>query len=83
METREDIYQTLSDILESVFEVNRADISPEVNLYEDLDIDSIDAVDLIIELQELTGKKVDPDEFKAVRSVNDVVNAIAGLLGVE
>jgi acyl carrier protein len=50
------------------------------HLYDDLGIDSIDAVDLIVRLKELTGKKVEPEEFKEIRTVTDVVDAIEGLL---
>jgi len=52
----------------------------EANLYQDLDIDSIDAVDLVIELRKLTGKKIMPDDFKAVRTVQDIVDQVYNLL---
>ena len=55
-------------------------VQPSAHLYDDLDIDSIDAVDLIVRLKELTGRKVSPEEFKAVRTVADVVDAIENLL---
>ena len=83
MESREDIYQLLSGMLVDMFEVDSAEIRPEARLYEDLDIDSIDAVDLVVELKQKTGKQIDPDEFKAVRTVQDVVNAIAKIVGLE
>lgn len=83
MDTKEEIYSNLVEILVTLFEVDRGSISIETSLYEDLDIDSIDAVDLIVELQQRTGKNIDPEEFKAVRSVNDVVNVIARLLEVK
>lgn len=72
----EQILETLTNVLEELFEVAPTDVSLEANLYEDLDIDSIDAVDLVIKLREITGKKIDPEEFKTVRTVGDVVNAI-------
>lgn len=49
-------------------------------MYEDLDIDSIDAVDLIVKLKPLVGKRLQPDAFKAVRSVQDVIDALQSLL---
>lgn len=70
----------LTTILVDEFEIEAEAITPEANLYEELDLDSIDAVDLVIKLQQLTGKKIQPDEFKSVRTVNDVVNAIEGLV---
>jgi len=49
----------------------------DANLYEELEIDSIDAVDLLVQLKEVTGQKIAPETFKEVRSIRDVLNAIA------
>jgi len=51
-------------------------VMPGANLAQDLDLDSIDAVDLIVELQKLTGRKIKPEEFKTVRTVGDVVERV-------
>ncbi|MCP3128817.1 MULTISPECIES: acyl carrier protein [Shewanella] len=80
MQNREQILAMLTTILVDEFEIDAEAITPEANLYQELDLDSIDAVDLVIKLQQLTGKKIQPDEFKSVRTVNDVVNAIEGLV---
>ena len=80
MQNREQILAMLTTILVEEFEIEAEAITPEANLYEELDLDSIDAVDLVIKLQQMTGKKIQPDEFKSVRTVNDVVNAIEGLV---
>lgn len=80
MQNREQILEVLSGILAEEFEIDAADITLESSLYEDLDLDSIDAVDLVIKLQQLTGKKIQPEAFKTVRTVNDVVNAIEALI---
>ncbi|WP_327439430.1 acyl carrier protein [Pseudomonas donghuensis] len=80
MQTREDIFNTLRDALVELFELEPASISLESNLYQDLEIDSIDAVDLIDHIKRQTGKKIAADEFKAVRTVNDVVEAVYRLV---
>lgn len=80
MKTREEIYDKVVEILTELFELDSADITPESELYEELDIDSIDAVDLLVELKSFTGKKVAPEEFKAARTVSDVVDSISELL---
>ncbi len=80
MNSQEEIYQQVVSTLEELFEIDPEQVSPQARLYEDLDIDSIDAVDLVIELKSLTGKKIQPEDFKSVRSVQDVVDAIAELL---
>jgi len=79
MRSREEILEQLSGILEEMFEVPAETIVPSAELYDDLDIDSIDAVDLLAKLKELTGMQVDPEQFKAVRTVDDVVTAISEL----
>lgn len=78
--SKEDILKELKKILHELFEIEPEEVKPEAKLYEDLDLDSIDAVDLIVRLQTMTGKKFKPEEFKAVRTVSDVVDVIyAGL----
>ncbi|KFX71391.1 acyl carrier protein [Pseudomonas taeanensis MS-3] len=80
MQTRDEIFATLRDALVELFELDAAQISLEANLYEDLEIDSIDAVDLIDHIKRQTGKKIAAEEFKAVRSVGDVVEAVYRLV---
>lgn len=78
--TKEDIYPTMVDVLHEMFELDKSKITLDANLYSDLDIDSIDAVDLAVKLKELTGKRLQPEVFKSVRTVRDVVDALAALL---
>lgn len=78
--TKEQIYPVLVDMLHEMFELDKAKITPEANLYTDLDIDSIDAVDLAVKLKDMTGKRLQPEVFKSVRTVQDVVDALAALL---
>ena len=80
MYTKEKIYQFLQDTLASLFEVPKESITPDAHLYEDLDIDSIDAVDLTVKLKEFTGRRIQPNDFKQVRTVQDVVDAVFELL---
>ena len=74
------IFEQLKVILVETFEIDPAGIMPSANLFEDLDLDSIDAVDLAIKLQEITNKRIKPQEFKAIRTVGDVVAAVRRLL---
>ena len=80
MLSHDDIYQKLAAYLEEMFEVPREKISMDARLAEDLDLDSIDAVDLTVRLQELTSRKLSPEEFKSVRTVGDVVERVHELL---
>ena len=74
------IFNEVTELLHKLFEIDPADVRPESRLYEDLELDSIDAVDMIVHLQKKTGKKIKPEEFKAVRTVQDVVDAVGRLL---
>ncbi|MDR9424225.1 MAG: acyl carrier protein [Pseudomonadota bacterium] len=75
-----EIFDHVAGVLAELFELDRDDIKPESHLYEDLDIDSIDAIDLVVELKQWTGKKIQPEAFKTVRTVQDVVDAVDKLL---
>jgi len=78
--SKEDIYKAVVEVLHDMFELEKSKLTMDANLFTDLDIDSIDAVDLVVALSELTGKRMQPDTFKTVRTINDVVNALADLL---
>lgn len=80
MLSREDVQARLQGYLTDMFEVPTDRIRPEARLYEDLDLDSIDAVDLIVKLQDLAGRRISPQEFKSVRTVGDVVDKVHALL---
>lgn len=76
MKDKTEIFNKVVEILTDEFELEENSISMDVNLYNELGLDSIDAVDLIIRLQELTGKKIDSQTFREVSTVADIVNAI-------
>lgn len=77
------VFELVRDALVELFEVDTNDIKPEALLYQELDLDSIDAVDLVVHLQNMTGKKIKPEEFRSVRTVNDIVDAVVNLLKAE
>ena len=70
------LFMQIRKILVEQFEVEESTISLDANLYEELQIDSIDAVDLLVELKKLTGKKIAPEQFGDIRTIRDVVNAL-------
>lgn len=75
----DELYSSIKGILIDQFEVDESAISLDANLYDELEIDSIDAVDLLVQLKELTGKKIPPDVFKDVRTIRDVLSALTSL----
>ena len=78
--TIDDIFEILKGILVDDFEIVPENVVLDADLFEDLELDSVDAVDLAVRLQQHTGKKVSPAEFKQIRTVADVVNAVEKLL---
>ncbi|MDO5312850.1 MAG: acyl carrier protein [bacterium] len=78
--TDADIEKTIKDILVAEFECDPAALRPETNLFTDLDLDSIDAVDLIVRLQQETKKKVNPEDFRQIRTLADVTKAVSKLV---
>lgn len=78
--SKEAIIDELKKILVNDFEIDENNITLDSNLFEDLEFDSIDAVDLAVRLQEFTSKKISPDNFKEIRTVKDVAEAVEKLL---
>lgn len=78
--SNQEVFEKVSGVLQELFDLSAEDIQPTSHLYHDLDIDSIDAVDLVVELKKMTGKKINPEDFKSVRTVEDVVVAVEKLV---
>jgi acyl carrier protein len=74
------LYQEITALLVQLFDLSPDQITPDARLYEDLELDSIDAVDMVVHLQKQTGQKVKPEVFKSVRTVQDVVQVVEQLL---
>jgi acyl carrier protein len=76
---KEQLFVKIREILVNQFDVDESSVSMEANLYEELKIDSIDAVDLLVQLKELTGEKIAPEKFREVRTIGDVLDALTTL----
>ena len=70
------IYAKLKELLISEFKLDAASISPEKLLEADLDLDSLDEVDILLNLSDHIGEKIDPSLFKDARTVQDVVDLL-------
>lgn len=71
--TRDEILSELTSSLEEMFDINPASVTMEARLREDLDLDSIDAIDLAVRLKKLIGRRVELSVLKELRTVSDVV----------
>lgn len=81
--TKDEILQRIVDILVKTFDLDPALVVPQARLREDLDIDSIDAVDLMVQLKPMVGQRLQPEAFKMVRTVSDVADALYQLVSGE
>ena len=75
----DEVYLRIKDILVDQFEVDESAVTMQANLYDELQLDSIDSVDLLVQLKVLTGKKISPEAFKEVRTIANVLDALAEL----
>lgn len=78
--SEQEIYAHLRQTMWQLFEVDEEAVVQSARLYDDLDIDSIDAVNLIIELKRITGVPIHAERFREARTVGDVVETITGIL---
>jgi len=80
MQTRDEVLEQIQAALVELFEIEPGRITPEARLNEDLEIDSIDAVDLLDRLRRQTGRKISAEGFRTVRTVGDLVDAVYALV---
>ena len=77
--TKDEIFAKLQDVLENDFEVEKDNVKPESKLFEDLDLDSIDAVDLVVKMKPFMNGNVDPEMFKSAKTIQNVVDILEPL----
>lgn len=77
--TKEDVFAKLKTILSADFDVDENDITPAANIVTDLDLDSIDAVEMIVKMKPYLTDKIEPEIFKSVKTVQDVVDVLTPL----
>ena len=78
--TKEEVFLKIQGILAEEFEIDQVSITPESRLYEDLELDSIDAVDLIVKMKEYVPGKIEPEPFKKAKTIQDVVDILHPLI---
>ncbi|MBN1406142.1 MAG: acyl carrier protein [Calditrichaceae bacterium] len=75
--TDQDIIGRIKEILIEEFEVDEAIIKPDSNMYEELELDSLDSVDLVVALENEFGFKIDrtrdEEALRHMRTLNDAV----------
>lgn len=74
--SRQELQEKICQIMSEMFEIPLEKLTAEAKLFEELGLDSIDAVDLVVKVQELTGRRVDEADLRRVRTVRDVVDIV-------
>ena len=74
--SRDEVFVSLSRVMVEMFELPPEAIRLDARLIDDLDLDSIDAIDMAVRLQEMTGRRVAEDELRSIRTVADVVDFV-------
>jgi acyl carrier protein len=74
--SREEALAKITEILADSFELDPKKITPSATLYEELDLDSIDAIDIFTQLRELTGRRPDPADARKVRTVDELIDFV-------
>ena len=80
MESKDQILRWVVDTLKSEFQLREEDLRPQAHLIDDLDLDSIDAVDLAVNVEQDLGLSLTEGELKSIQTVQDVVDLICGRL---
>jgi len=78
--TKEEILLKIQNILTEEFEIEKDAVVPEAKLFQDLELDSIDAVDLLVKMKGFIPGKIDPESFKKAVTVQDVVDLLYPLI---
>jgi len=76
MQSKEEIFGWVTEVLTREFEFNASELRPTTHLIDDLDLDSIDAVDMAVRLEEKTGFRFGEEELRSVETIQDVVDLI-------
>ena len=72
----DEIYQTIAGLIQDHFQLSPDKISPSLNFKEDLDADSIDIVEFVLELEDAFGSEIPDDDAENIKTVQDAVDYI-------
>lgn len=74
--TRAEIESWLKDFLQQHFDIAPERIQPDTDIYQDLDLDSIDAADIVLKFNEVFGRKIDVRAFREVRTLTHALDTL-------
>jgi acyl carrier protein len=77
--SKQEVFDHIKKVMIDLFETEEEKLVPEANMHEDLDIDSIDTIDLLIELKKFVGKDIDADAFIDAKTLGEVAEIISNM----
>jgi acyl carrier protein len=83
VKSKEEVVEWVAGLLVRQFEVRADAIHLDAHLFEDLDLDSIDAIDFMVTLEEAGGLRVEEEELRGLRRFRDLVELVSGKLGAK
>jgi acyl carrier protein len=76
----QEVVAIVNEVLEDYFEIEREKLIPEMNIFEDLELDSLDIVDLVVAMQEKFRVRIRDDErIRSIRTLGDVYRFVLTL----
>lgn len=79
--TKEEVFNKIADILVDRFEIDRTKVTNELNFKNDLDADSIDIVEFILELEDTFGADISDEDAEKLETVGEAVDYITAHQG--
>ena len=74
--SKAEVYEQLKAVLVAEFGFRAEQLEPATHLVKDLDLDSIDWVDMAVALEEKTGQELAEDDMASIRTLQDVVDVL-------
>lgn len=78
--SKAELLREIQGMMKELFELDAARVQPQARLVEDLELDSLDALDLAVKVEETTGFAFDEAKLRQLRTVDDVITALSALL---
>lgn len=69
-------FETLKGIIAEILSVDEDKITPEANLQEDLEADSLDAMEINMAIEEACGKSLPDDRLAEIKTVGDILKLL-------
>lgn len=76
-QTADELLQLVKDVLEEVAGVKPSDVTPDKSLVDDLDVDSLAGVEVMVELELRTDKKIPDEDVKNLKTVQDIIDYLS------